>query len=217
MPTRFNVFGPISALAAGLILASPRPVIAQAKDSGVIAGKIVFKGKPPAQSPLAMTGDCTNQAGARDQSVVVGDGGLLAGVHVRIKSGTAGAHAVPASPVTIEQKGCVYTPRVIGGMEGQEVWITNGDPTMHNVHAYAGKKTLFNRPQPSGAKPIKHTKIGKAGEVFTLKCDVHPWMIAFVPITDHPFFQITGADGAFELTAKVGDRALVFEFPRPEP
>jgi hypothetical protein len=108
------------------------------------------------------------------------------------------------------------------------------------VHAYAGKKTLFNRPQPSGAKPIKHTKIGKAGEVFTLKCDVHPWMIAFVPITDHPFFQITGADGAFELTglstgkeytveawhpvlglltktAKVGDRALVFEFPRPEP
>ena len=31
------------------------------------------------------------------------------------------------------------------------------------------------------------------------KCDVHKWMNAFVGVVDHPFFAVTGADGAFEL------------------
>jgi plastocyanin len=220
----------------GLVaLAVARPVGAQNKSSGAIAGKVSFKGTAPRRKPIAMTGDCETHAGKLDEAVVVGGKGGLAGVHVRVQSGTAGTHAAPTTPVMIDQKECMYTPRVIGAMVGQEVWISNADPTLHNVHAYAGKKTLFNRPQPSGTKPIKHKKLGKAGDVFTLKCDVHKWMAAFVPITDHPFFAVTGDDGTFEIsglakgteitleawhptlglqtrTVKAGDRKITFEF-----
>ena len=31
------------------------------------------------------------------------------------------------------------------------------------------------------------------------KCDVHPWMFAWVGVVDHPFFAVTGADGSFSL------------------
>ncbi len=31
------------------------------------------------------------------------------------------------------------------------------------------------------------------------KCDVHKWMNAYVGVLDHPFYSVTGADGAFSL------------------
>ncbi len=40
----------------------------------------------------------------------------------------------------------------------------------------------------------------KAPEVFKVKCDVHPWMGAFVHVLEHPFFSVTGDDGTFTIT-----------------
>jgi len=33
----------------------------------------------------------------------------------------------------------------------------------------------------------------------TVKCNVHPWMKAYVGVQRHPFFAVTGADGTFSL------------------
>ena len=148
--------------------------------------------------PLDMSADPACAKGAKDEAVMVAKG-RLKNVHVRIKSGTAGVHKPPKTPVVISQVGCVYTPHVAGAMVGQPVAIRNQDKTMHNVHAYVGKETWFNRSQPKGAPDILETDTGEAGEVFELKCDVHRWMHSFIPITDHPFFDVTSADGAFEI------------------
>jgi hypothetical protein len=32
-----------------------------------------------------------------------------------------------------------------------------------------------------------------------VSCDVHSWMSAYVGVVDHPYFDVTGDDGAFEL------------------
>ncbi len=32
------------------------------------------------------------------------------------------------------------------------------------------------------------------------KCDVHNWMNAYVGVVDHPFFAVSGTDGAFSLS-----------------
>ena len=189
----------VAALAL-LVLREPAPVNAAANDS--IEGKVVLEGKVPARNALDMSSDpvcAAKNKGATDETVVVGKAGALKDVHVSIESGQAGEHEAPNTPVVIEQVGCIYRPRISGAMRGQEVQIVNGDKTLHNVHAYRAKRTAFNRAQPSGAKPIAFKKLGKAGTVFTLKCDVHTWMAAYVPITDHPFFDVTGADGSFSI------------------
>jgi len=31
------------------------------------------------------------------------------------------------------------------------------------------------------------------------KCDVHPWMAAYVGVLNHPFYATTGADGSFSI------------------
>lgn len=177
---------------------------ATAGGAAEIEGVVTFKGKPPKRKLLDMTSDpvCA-ETKVKDPSVIVGEGGALKDVHVRIKVGDVPPQTAPKTPIRIEQRGCMYSPRVSGAMKGQEVHITNGDATMHNVHAYRvgkNKRTAFNRAQPASSKPIMSKKLGKAGTTFELKCDVHKWMGAWVPITDHPFFDVTGDNGKFSIT-----------------
>jgi hypothetical protein len=47
---------------------------------------------------------------------------------------------------------------------------------------------------------MKIAKTFSAPEVMvTLKCDVHPWMNAYLGILPHPFFDVSDENGFFEL------------------
>ena len=35
---------------------------------------------------------------------------------------------------------------------------------------------------------------------FKIKCDVHPWMIAYIGVFDHPYFAVTGDDGTYSIS-----------------
>jgi hypothetical protein len=45
----------------------------------------------------------------------------------------------------------------------------------------------------------------KTPERFKIKCDVHPWMVAHVNVFEHPYFAVTGPDGAFALPGPLPD------------
>jgi plastocyanin len=186
-------------LVAVLAVALLTPAAAAAKPGGTIAGVVRFEGTPPPRPPVKMTTDPTCARTKHRSEAIVVTGGKLAGVHVRIKAGTADTHRAPAKPVIIHQEGCMYRPRVVGVMKGQTIAIENRDRTMHNVHAYEGKSSLFNLGQPPMTPAIEKTADAAAGSVITLKCDVHPWMRAYAVVTDHPYFDVTGDDGTFTL------------------
>ena len=44
---------------------------------------------------------------------------------------------IPADPVTIDQKGCWFRPRVMGIQVGQPLEVINSDPVTHNIHPMA--------------------------------------------------------------------------------
>ena len=187
------------ATATGAIaLALPGPAQSQ-KASGSISGVIEFKGKAPVRKTVNSSSDAFCATKKQLDDTVIVNKGKLQDVHVRIKNGTMGKHKAPSTPVVVSQEGCVYQPHVVGAMVGQPVAIKNKDKTMHNVHAYIGKETWFNRSQPKGAPDIVETDTGEAGEVFELKCNVHSWMHSYLPITDHPFFDVSDKDGSFEI------------------
>ena len=33
-----------------------------------------------------------------------------------------------------------------------------------------------------------------------IKCDVHSWMSTYIGVLSHPYFVVTGSDGAFDLS-----------------
>ena len=74
----------------------------------------------------------------------------------------------------------------------------NPDGTLHNVHATPKINEEFNLAMPKFRTEVSQ-KFTKAESMIPLKCDVHPWMIGWVNVMEHPFFSVTRADGKFEI------------------
>jgi plastocyanin len=168
---------------------------------GAVTGTVAFSGKAPEMAELPRKADPVCAAKPmKSNEVIVNGNATLKDVLVRITPGTVkGKFAAPTTPAMVKQQDCMYVPRVQGAVAGQIVEIENEDKTMHNVHTYKGQETILNQGQPAGSPPIKKDSIASEAAVLKFKCDVHPWMTGFLVVTDHPFFQTTGADGAFKL------------------
>jgi len=170
--------------------------------AGSITGRVTFAGTAPSLPPLRMDSDpaCAQQGGtAPNESVVLGADGTLQNVFVYVKDGLGSLRfPLPSTAVVLDQKGCRYVPHVLGAQVGQRVEIVNSDPTLHNIHAVPTSNREFNTGQPLPG--MKHTHLFTAREVMVpFKCDVHPWMHAYIGVLDHPFFSVTGGNGSFEL------------------
>ncbi|MBI3268123.1 MAG: carboxypeptidase regulatory-like domain-containing protein [Planctomycetes bacterium] len=175
-----------------------------AQGKATIQGVVKFKGEAPKRRPVDMGSepDCAalHAEPVLSESVIVNGNGTLRNTFVWVKSGLSGwTFTPPGTPVVLDQKGCGYVPHVLGVQAGQALTIRNGDPLMHNIHSIAAQNPEFNFAQIKGAK--EKTVTFAAPEVaIEVKCDVHGWMGAYVAVVEHPFFAVTGEDGAFRIS-----------------
>jgi plastocyanin len=146
---------------------------------------------------------------ASDDVVVHGSG--LAEALVYVKNVPGGVYPRPSAPVVLDQRGCMYHPKMLGIMTGQKLEIINSDPTLHNIHAQA-KRGEFNVGMPTQGQVV--TKDFKKPEIVPIKCDVHPWMHAMIGVFDHPFFAVTDAEGHYAISGlPVGEFDIVVFHP----
>jgi plastocyanin len=170
--------------------------------AGDVTGKVSFSGSAPAAQRLRMDADKVCARAHKDavmsEEVVVNKNGTLKNVLVYVKDGLTGKKFdAPKTKAVFDQVGCIYTPHVLSVMAGQEVEILNSDPTLHNVHSLSKANTSFNQAMPM--KGMKLTKKFDKVETFRVKCEVHPWMSAYIGVFNHPFHAVTGDDGSFTL------------------
>jgi len=168
---------------------------------GTISGTIHFAGNAPHARVIHMDADpicyAVNKGNVHSQALILGDNNTLGNVFVYIKSGLAKSNYPPPSKeAVITQAGCNYSPHVIGVMAGQKVRILNPDGTLHNVHALCKVNPEFNASMPDFRKDMQVT-FDKSEFMFPIRCDVHPWMQAWMSVMPHPFFDVTGAEGTF--------------------
>ena len=170
--------------------------------AGPLSGKVTLDGKAPSNPRINMSAepDCgkLHDGPVHAEVAVVGDGGALANVFVWVKDGIEGKFEVPSTSVSLDQKGCVYTPHVVALQSGQVLSVTNSDQTTHNVHPLPRVNREWNRSQTANASAIER-KFSRQEIMLPVKCNIHPWMRAYVNVVDHPFFAVTGADGSFEI------------------
>ena len=101
--------------------------------------------------------------------------------------------------VVTDQNGCIYNPHVFGMVAEQELLIKNSDATLHNIHSRPNVNKEFNFAMPKVVKEKKSTFAESEPEPFYIKCDVHPWMKAWVLVSDHPYFAVTDSNGNFSI------------------
>jgi plastocyanin len=182
---------------AALLLAGCAP-----KPPATLRGVVTFTGDAPPGKAISMAAeaDCEklHAAPVVEQTVVTGPGGALANAVVYIKNGLEGKkYPPPEQAVVLDQKGCLFVPRVIALRTGQTLEVKNSDPVSHNIHPVPKNNRDWNQQQPPGAPELRR-RFGFAEAMIPVKCNVHAWMRAWVGVFDHPYFAVTAADGAFE-------------------
>jgi plastocyanin len=199
----------IAALAAACGGSAPAPATSAASSidpatTGTVRGRVRLEGGPPAATTVRMDGDktcATFAPGAirATETYVVGTDAGLANVFVHVTHGLEGrSFPPPPQPVVLDQQKCWYVPRVVGVQVGQPFQVLNSDPLLHNVRANSEVNEPFNQGQPVQGTRYSHT-FSTAEVMVPIKCDVHAWMRAWVGVVNHPYFAVTGADGAFAL------------------
>lgn len=184
----------------------------QGSTRGAIKGHIQLDGKRPANPLVRMGMDpkcAALNSGRRvfQEEVVARADGSLANVFVRV-AGSLTSPPVRAEPVVIDQRGCVYAPRVVGVRAGQVLQFRNSDPLLHNLHGVSARGNGFNVSQPT-AGIVREFRLKDDEVMLRVICDVHRWMRAFVGVVSHPYFAVSDTAGNFAIAdVPVGTHTL---------
>ena len=197
--------GSVAVIGAGLLVSAlaSTPGVEAAVDDATVTGKVKFVGKAPANPLIDMSEEAKCAAKyttpPREPIVQVNANGALANVFVYVKTGLPAdaKYPTPATPVTIDQSGCLYHPRVFGIMVGQTLAIKNSDGILHNIKALGKKNRPFNISQPTTM--TTNRSFTTVEVMLPFECNVHGWMHAWAGVLAHPFFSATGTDGSFSI------------------
>ncbi len=168
-----------------------------------ISGKVTLKGKPIPETPIPLEGTTCGpvvHTALTTRHYVVGPDKGLANVFVYIKQGASPAPASAGSSPVLDQVNCQYEPYVMGLVTGQKFTIRNSDSLMHNIHATPRANKEFNFAQVQKGQENKEKSFDKPEVLVRVKCDVHPWMFAWIGVVDHPYFAVTDKDGSFKIS-----------------
>lgn len=171
-------------------------------DAATLTGTVKLDGTAPKMAAIQMGADpyCQSQhkTPEPEPDVVASPTGELANVFVYVEN-APGNFPPPSTPVTLDQKGCMYSPHVSGIMVGQPLQIRNDDDTLHNVHALPNVNSQFNEGQP--VKGMVSTRKFDKPEItpFKIKCDVHGWMRSYMAVMPHPFYAVSATNGTFTI------------------
>ncbi|MGA9939239.1 MAG: carboxypeptidase regulatory-like domain-containing protein [Candidatus Acidiferrales bacterium] len=184
--------------------APPEPTaVVDPATAGAITGTVTFEGTPPKFHAIDMSAEAAcvqeNPKPVVPPIVVLGPHDALADTVVYIKSGLgAYRYDTPTDPAVLDQKGCMYVPRVLAVRTDQPLEIKNTDPVTHNVHPMPRENKSWNRSLPEGSEPFM-TKFPHQELAIPVACNIHPWMRAFLFVFDNPFYDVTTKTGTFEL------------------
>ena len=180
----------------------PALFLRAAESTGSVTGTVKFTGVALKGTRIDMSFDpnCAkaHPTPATTQEVVVGPGGGLEFAVVYVSDGLNGrTFDPPTQPVVLEQKGCVYQPRVIAVQANQKLDVKNDDSTSHNIHPMPVNNREWNKTQPPNV-PIEES-FAREEVAIPVKCNIHPWMRGYIAVFKHPFFAVTDKDGNFDL------------------
>ena len=165
---------------------------------GTIQGAVLFDGSlPPVKTfnPNKDTEVCgTWERGAED---------VLIGANSGIKNVVVSVTNAPVTEMDIsvkgmvDQKGCMFTPRVVQVAAGAPMVFLNNDKVFHNIHTRATVNPPVNKAQPKFMKRLFATF--SEPEIFEVVCDVHSWMKGWIAVQEHPYYAVTDENGAFTI------------------
>jgi plastocyanin len=203
MKTKYFLMMIVAAIAVCIAAYVPVVSAGPADAAGAsLTGAVKFEGSALKPTRIDMSSD-PNCAKAHPtppttEDLVIGANGALANVVVYVSDGLGDrTFEPPQQAAVIEQKGCQYKPHIVALQTNQKLDVVNSDATTHNIHPMPNNNREWNKTQPHGM-PVEET-FTREEITIPVKCNIHPWMHAYIAVFKHPFFAVTDKDGAFDL------------------
>ncbi|WP_176063213.1 carboxypeptidase regulatory-like domain-containing protein [Anaeromyxobacter diazotrophicus] len=172
-------------------LALALAALGPAARAGDVVGTVTFQGAPAPLPAAPVTKDgATCGASQPDESLKVSPAGRVALAVVEVE----GAPRPPPVRAALGQDRCRFAPHVQAVPAGSTLEVANGDPILHSVRGWAGRRSRFELALASRGDRAE-AALERPG-VIQVRCDVHAWMIAYVVVTAGPA-AVSGDDGTF--------------------
>jgi plastocyanin len=97
---------------------------------------------------------------------------------------------------SIVQETKEFKPFVKAVLVGTPIEFPNRDDVLHHVYSFSPART-FELKAYAGTPP-EPIVFDKPGPV-ALGCNIHDWMLAYVYVSESPYFGVTGTDGTLHL------------------
>ena len=75
--------------------------------------------------------------------------------------------------------------------------VANDDAIPHNTHLFDGRRTVFNVATPTPGVRVR--KVLRQPGIFAVRCDLHPWMRAWVFVPANPHYAVMWQPGSTTL------------------
>jgi plastocyanin len=163
---------------------------------GTIRGIVKMQGKAPKLAPLKVTKFKEVCRNVPDESLIVGPSQGIRYAVVTLEGVSKGKPIEKESVHELDNVKCRFVPHVVVASVGQFLLLKNSDPILHTAHAYFKDQPHFNVGMYPGR--VSRKPLAAAGTAKVI-CEVHPWMSAYLVITDHPYYAVTDVYGEYEI------------------
>ena len=168
------------------------------KDGATIRGTVKVDGKVPKLAPLQITKYKEICKDVPNESLMVGPAQGVRYAVITLEGILKGKAIEKESIHELDNIKCRFSPHVQAASVGQFVLLKNSDSILHTAHAlFASDQPQFNvglYPGRVSRKPLI------AAGLVTIRCEVHPWMSAYIVVTEHPYHAVSDLYGEYELT-----------------
>lgn len=173
-----------TALALALVTLAP------GARAGEVVGTVTFEGAPPPRPAAQVTKDGATCGASQPDESLSTSAGRVAFAVVEVE----GAPRPPPVQAALGQERCRFAPHVQAVPAGSTLVVANGDPILHSVRGWTGRRSRFELALASRGDRAQ-TALDRPG-VIQVRCDVHAWMIAYVVVTAGPA-AVSSEDGTF--------------------
>lgn len=166
-------------------------------NGGTISGLVKVQGKVPQLPPLSVSKAKEVCKNVPNEGLVVGPGQGIRYAVVTLEGVTKGKAVEREVVHELDNVRCRFVPRVQAASIGQFLLIKNTDPILHTAHAY------FQDGQPHFNVGLYPGKVSRkpliSPGIVKILCEVHPWMSAYIAVTDHPYHAVTDVYGEYDI------------------
>jgi plastocyanin len=179
-----------------------------------IRGQFVYDGTAPQPGPYKVDKEhniCSINGQAPPEETLVVDsaskGIKNVAIYLRDAKRVHESATAKEEPVVFDQKNCVFLTHLLAATVGQTIDIKNSDPTGHNTNILG---TGFNQLIPDGGSiPYKAQK--ETAVPLTVKCSIHPWMVAHMLVRENNYYAVTDNEGRFEIANVPAGEPIEFQ------